>query len=436
MKNKSKEKKLHIKTSFTAGKITNYSGALPAYKFMKKLGLVELLGNLSLSLGQNAKYSTGKLLSLVILGIVSGLNRIAKIESFSRDPLIQEMLSIRDKIDEDTIANRFKKFGMKQTNELMEMTGKMSLKVRKKLGEQGGDILDLDSTVRTVYGNQEGTGKGYNPHKKGARSYHPLMGFLNSTRECLLSWLRPGDAYTSNNAPEFMKQIFSMLGTSISLLVRGDSGFFDNQLIKVIEARRHTAYIIKVKMKNLTKLLSGKDWEKIPFMAGWEMTEFYHKSPGWQKSRKFVALRRKTKETKEGRLFTHIEYDYFCYVTNINDSPLLIHKMYGDRGTCENWIEAVKNQMFAGSILTDNFWANEAFWMMSVIAYNVSLWMRVLTDEKSWQEEPNTFRSWFTQLAGKMVHSGRQVYLKMYEAYHYKERWRKIEDRVDNLQFA
>ena len=63
MKNKSKEKKLHIKTSFTAGKITNYSGALPAYKFMKKLGLVELLGNLSLSLGQNAKYSTGKLLS-------------------------------------------------------------------------------------------------------------------------------------------------------------------------------------------------------------------------------------------------------------------------------------------------------------------------------------------------------------------------------------
>ena len=171
-------------------------------------------------------------------------------------------------------------------------------------------------------------------------------------------------------------------------------------------------------------------------MSGWEMTEFYHKSAGWQKSRKFVALRRKTKETKEGRLFTHIEYDYFCYVTNINDSPLLIHKMYGDRGTCENWIEAVKNQMFAGSILTDNFWANEAFWMMSVIAYNVSLWMRVLTDEKSWQEEPNTFRSWFTQLAGKMVHSGRQVYLKMYEAYHYKERWRKIEDRVDNLQFA
>ena len=66
----------------------------------------------------------------------------------------------------------------------------------------------------------------------------------------------------------------------------------------------------------------------------------------------------------------------------------------------------------------------------------LSLWMRVLTDEKSWQEETNTFRSWFTQLAGKMVHSGRQVYLKMYEAYHYKERWRKIDGRIDNLQFA
>ncbi len=435
MKYKSNKKSCQIKTSFTAGTLTNYSGALVTFKFIEKLGLLQLFNNLSLPLGTNTSYDTGTILTAVILGIISGMNRIAKIEALTYDPLIQKLLSLNKKISEDTIANRFKKFGMKQTNELMDTVGIISQKVRKKI-KVSSDILDLDSTVQVVYGNQQGAEKGYNPHKKGAKSYHPLLGFLNSTRECILSYFRPGDTYTSNNAAEFVKHIFSILGPQISLLVRCDSGFFSGDLMQVIEARRHTAYIIKVKLRNLTALLTGKKWEKIPLMPGWEMTEFKYLASGWNKSRKFVALRRITNVISEGRLFKKTEYDYFCYVTNINDSPLLIHKMYGDRGTCENWIEAVKKQMFAGSLLTQEFWANEALWMMSVLAYNISLWMRILTDEKSWHEEPNTFRMWFVQLAGKIVSSGRQIKLKMYESYYYKERWRKIETGVNALHFS
>ena len=38
--------------------------------------------------------------------------------------------------------------------------------------------LDLDSTVLTVYGKQGGARVGYNPHKPGKRSYHPLVCFI------------------------------------------------------------------------------------------------------------------------------------------------------------------------------------------------------------------------------------------------------------------
>ena len=198
----------------------------------------------------------------------------------------------------------------------------------------------------------------------------------------------------------------------------------------------YTSYIIKVKMKNLGNLLYSQDWFDIPEMSDWEMTEFYYQCAGWKKERKFVAMRRIRTTGDYGMLFPSAEYDYFCYVTNIYDSPLLIHDKYGDRGTCENWIEAVKNQLFAGSLLTQDFWANEALWLASVMAYNISVWMRVLTDQKTWREEPMTFRGWFIQLAGKISKSGRVVYLKMYEAYHYKEKWRSIEKRVDELQFV
>ena len=91
--------------------------------------------------------------------------------------------------------------------------------------------------------------------------------------------------------------------------------------------------------------------------------------------------------------------------------------------------------MFAGQLLTNEFWANEALWQSSILAYNISVWMRILSDKKSHRQEPATFRAWFTQLAGKVSKSGRQVFLKMYKAYYYKERWRKIDFAVNNLSF-
>jgi hypothetical protein len=435
VKNKSKQKAVKIQTSFTAENLTNYSGIDVISKFMVKLVLPDLFKTISLTLGANTKYQTCNILSMIVVGLLSGMNRIVKMEKFSRDPLVRKLFGIKEKIDEDTLANRLKRFGMRQTEELLEIISIASNKVHTQLGTSS-DILDMDSTVRMTYGNQEGSTKGYNPKKHGANSYHPLMCFLNSTKECLLSWLRPGNAYTSNNAAEFMKQAFSYLPSTIqNLLVRCDSGFFDGNLLSVIESRPNTEYIIKVKLKNFMEILTGRDWETIPGDSSIQTTEFQYQAQVWNVDRKFVVIRKITSIETEGMLYEKRNYDYFCYVTNIYDSPLQIHSMYGDRGESENWIEAVKNQMFAGSLLTQKFWTNETLWLLSVIAYNVSVWMRKLSDNKTWQEEPMTFRMWFIQIAGKVIESGRRVWLKMSKSYYYKERWLSIEKMIDGLIF-
>ena len=74
--------------------------------------------------------------------------------------------------------------------------------------------MDVDSRVKTVYGRQEGSAKGYNPHKRGAPSYHPLLAFCTDTKEILQAWLRTGSAYTSNGIVAFMKQLLAQLPTS------------------------------------------------------------------------------------------------------------------------------------------------------------------------------------------------------------------------------
>ena len=43
-------------------------------------------------------------------------------------------------------------------------------------------------------------------------------------------------------------------------------------------------------------------------------------------------------------------YDYFCYVTTENLSPMDAHRKYMKRATCDKWIEEFKSQMRAGHI--------------------------------------------------------------------------------------
>ena len=429
-----------MRAEFSSGTLTNYSGILPIYQFMQKLNFFNLLEQkLDIPLHHNAKYTIGQIVSLVTIGMASGLNRISKLESFSRDKLVQHLLNLEGKIDEDTIGCRFKKFSQKYNNQFLDLISQFSKKVHKKL-KTDSDILDLDSTPEVVYGNQEGATKGFNHKKKTLKCYHPLLSFLNSTKECLSVWLRPGNAYTSNNAVEYLRDVFSKLPPSIKeLLVRADSGFFSDALISLIEGRSNTFYLIKVKLKNLNSLLESRtDWLPITGNPVTDCCSFNYKCDSWKKERLFVALRtvKEHRTVEAGWAFEHYVYDYVCYVTNLDHSPNTIDQLYKKRGESENWIENIKNQLFGGTINVDHFWANEAFWICSVLAYNISVWFRLLTDLCCWKQEHLTFREWFIKLAGKVVHSGRRWSLKMYKAYHYKEKWLQMSHYLSELEFG
>jgi len=346
---------------------------------------------------------------------------------------------LEGKVDEDTIGVRFKKFNQKYNNQFLALMSVLSKKVHKKL-QTDSDILDLDSTPQVVYGNQEGARKGFNHTKKTAKCYHPLLSFLNSTKECLSFWLRPGNCYSSNNVVAYLQDVLTKLPLGIKeLLIRADSGFFSDALISLIENFSNTFYLIKVKLKNLDSLLeSRRDWVPVAGHPLQEYCSFDYKCASWKKERRFVALRtvKEHRTIKNGWAFEHYIYDYVCYVTNLEDSPKTLDRLYKKRGESENWIENIKNQLFAGTVNVDNFWANETFRICSVLAYNITVWFRILLDKSCWRQEPSTFRDWFVKLAGKVVHSGRRWTLKMYKAYHYKEKWLRMSYCLSGLEFG
>jgi len=293
--------------------------------------------------------------------------------------------------------------------------------------------LDADSTVKSVCGNQEGAEKGFNTTKKGAKSYHPLLVFVSEMKLLYHTWFRSGSAYTANGVVEFLKEVHSSLPETIrKVFFRADSGFFSGELFDLLESFSWD-YLVKVKLKNLEKLLQSQNWTDAEDATDVAICEFSYRAKSWQRSRMLKAMR-SVKEYVEvsylGEKTMVPVYQYVCYASSYNLDAVALHELYKQRSTSETWIEQVKGHTMAGNTLTDDFWANDILWQLSVFAYNISVMMRQ-TKDKYKRQEHRSFIDWFIAVPAKITRSGHQIELKMYEHHFYKDAWEELDRLIE-----
>ena len=424
---KSKFQTKNIKFSFTGTKITKYAGLTPIMKYLQKIDLGNKLNELfPTSMYGSTKFTIVQILMSLVLGSLSGVNRISRLSNFTADPLVMHLLNLRKNINVDAFSDRLKRLGQAGAIKLQESLFKY---ITQWLitSDSGTLTIDADSSVCTVYGNQQGAAKGFNPHKKGAKSYHPIIAFASEIKLVINSWFRDGSAYTSNGICEFMKQTLAVLPKHIDkIFFRADSGFFNGALFDLLEELGHS-YLVKVKLKNLKKLLNLQNWKVIDEYT--TICEFDHQAKDWKKSRKLKAIRKVVEWTEVdvlGKIQLVPNYQYACYCSNEDEDAIGLHEKYKERSTSENWIEQVKNQLLAGKTLTNSFHANDILWQLNVLAYNLSVMMRYKV-RKFWSEEHNTFREWFIELPAKIITSGRQISMKIYHNYYFLDKWKEFE---------
>ena len=440
MKNTTKKTNDKIKiinSSFTGGNITKYSGINKVSKFLDRKNIITGLKQLFPTKRYNAtKFSKVQVLLSVVLASLSGINRIRKIANFTQDPLIKVNLRLKDAINENKISEVLKKLGEKGARILQNY-----LLLNKSKYLENSNLthitLDADSTVSTTYGNQEGAEKGFNTQKKGAKSYHPLLVFVSELKLLYHSWFRTGSAYTSNGIIDFLKEVKSSLPKTVtSIFFRADSGFFSGKLLDLLESFSWD-YLIKVKLKNLKQLLENQTWTTVKGQKGVSICEFDYTTKSWNgKVRKFKAIR----TVKEYVIRTYLGkeelipiYEYACYVSGYESlNGYELHEIYKQRSESETWIEQIKNQVFAGKTLTDNFWANDILWQLSCFAYNLSIMMRNKHQIVKKQEH-RTFKDWFILVPGRLVKSGRKIELKIYENYYCKSNWLEFENLLETV---
>lgn len=424
--------KVHL--SATASGLTSQAGLIPVVKFLDRIGFEDLVEQtVPHARGDNATYQLADVLLLTLVGLIGGATSIAKVCAIWSDGVLAKIAGWLQLPVETTISRLFKEVDTQQIAQFESLNhrlrGRLWRKAQRagvsKVGLKPTQWLDVDSTVDTVCGHQEGAAKGYNPKKKGALSYHPQLAFWSDSKEILQAWFRTGSAYTSNGIVDFVRQLLAHLPKRLRLIIRADSGYFVGALLDLLDAQGH-GYLIKVKLKNLSQLLTQQHWSAIVGQPGWEQCHFMHRCGDWAVARRFVAVRqiRPQADSLQLDLLETTEYDNFCYVTTEALTPWQTHKKYGERATCETWIEEAKGQMGMGHLRTASFLANAALFHCAVLAYNTLRWMALLSGNATLRQwEPETIRTYLIRVAGKLLTGNRQLTVKTPDRHLYPQAW-------------
>ena len=423
-----------VNMSATARGLTSQAGLLPVVKYLSRIGFEKIVRqDVPHKRGDNANYQLSDVILLTLVGMIGGATSIAKLCAVWSDGVLREISGWMQLPVETTISRLFKEVTERQINQLESVNHRLRGQIWRRANRSGASKIglnptqwiDIDSTVDSVCGTQAGAAKGYNPKSKGAHSYHPQLAFLAGSKEILQAWFRTGSAYTSNGVVEFVKQMLAHLPNRMRIIVRADSGYFTGALFDLLDEQGH-GYLIKVKLKNLAVILAKQQWVAIAGQSGWEQCAFEYRCTEWSVTRRFVAVRKALPKAQSCQLdlLETTTYDTFCYITTETLTPWQTHKKYGERATCETWIEEAKGQIGLGKIRTAEFLANAALFHCAVLAYNTLRWMALMSGSQTLQQwEPETIRTYLVRVAGKLLTGSRQLTVKTPNNHLYPQVW-------------
>ena len=295
--------------------------------------------------------------------------------------------------------------------------------------------LDFDSTAKTLYGHQEGVVKGYNPGKKGKKSYHPLICTEAHSQDCLGGELRHGNAYTADGVEEMLEQALAIIPPEQQRLrVRADAGFYNGNFIANL-SQNNIGFTIVAKMTQAIRCkLTGLRYSKVNALES--TAKFKYKPSAWKQPYQFIVLREKlTEERKEQlKLFTVDKYAYHAIVTNLPLTPYKLFNFYGDRTGIERIIRTLKEDYPYATAPTNNFTANALYAELSLLAYNIVIWFRRLCLPDSWQTFTiGTLRHRLLLIPGVFTRGNNRPVLKLPRNNPYQDVFKNAQKQIDKL---
>ncbi len=311
-------------------------------------------------------------LGTLLLSVLAGHTRYAHITTMRCDGVNPNLLGMNKIISEDSMRGALQKIAS-QPESVKWLSTHLNKCYAPLLSTPW--IMDIDTTVKVLYGKQEGAVIGYNPKKPGRPSHNYHTYFMANLRLILDVEIHAGnESSSSHTAPGLWNLIDNMDINDRPYFLRGDCGFGNDGIMTEAE-NRNLPYLFKLKQSKNVKLLISKamyssNWSDAG--QGWEGQESQLQLMGWEKYRRVIVLRRKilSKDViamdscKSKSALKQLEfqfgtiedkkyvYEYAVLVTSLTDGILTLAQHYRDRADCENVFDELKNQWGWGGFTT------------------------------------------------------------------------------------
>jgi hypothetical protein len=393
-----KNKPMEFDISYTSKEITPWGGMVFLKQMLQKIGFRELVEkNLDLpQSGSNRGYQTSTIIEGFITSIWCGANKFLHTEVTRHDVALSKIFDWKNTPGQDTYKRFFTKFNQAKNQKVSDYFYSWIFDNFKF----DNFTLDIDSSIMTRFGTQEGAKKGYNPNKKGRPSHHPLIAFISDVKLVANMWLRSGNTSSANNFLGFLEDTLSKLKNKTVSLIRLDSGFFQSDILDYLEVKT-LDYIVAARFSHPIQKLIANSNNWIVLDQGIEICEQYYQSNSWSKPRRIVIVRQKIKDRpqapgKQLSLFLEEEiyknYHYSAYVTSLKFASTEIWRLYRGRGDAENRIKELKYDFGFDSFNLKDFYATEAALTFAMIAYNLMALFRTFVLQEKTQVRLSTLR--------------------------------------------
>jgi hypothetical protein len=381
----------------------------------------------------------------ILLSVLCGHWRYAHINAVRGDVVNPALLGLKGTVSEDAVRAALKR--MDETRSLAWVQGQILQSIAPVLGLAW--ILDIDTTVKVLYGHQQGAQIGYNPHKPGRPSHVYHSYFVANLRISLGVEVRPGKEHA---AAQGLPGLWQMLGglprERWPAFARGDCGYGSEKIMLEFEERA-LPYLLKLrhtpKVKTLVREIMAQSARWRDAGAGWEAAEASIKLSGWSRERRVVLVREAPALAPVGAQARR-RRDPFALpgtqgagwdqggsapwsgriamlVTTLDEHAYpteAMPRLYRERGDAENGFDELKNQWGWNGYTTQKLAPSRIMANLIALFYNWwNLYVRFF--DEAHHREAITSRPALMQGVARQVQSGGQRTIKVSLLHEYRE---------------
>jgi len=389
--------------------------------FKQKIGFHEMLeSGISYTKRHNSRFGTVNVIDFMVDASVQGLSRFDHMEDLRHD---NAYLKLKGQAPSEKVCRDLLRDLPESAASEIRLINKRLLEKKAKSEGPRSVALNIDDTVCTVFGDQEGSGVGYNPTKHGRASFKEKVGILGLTNEVINLTLENGKHHTNYELEAFIRKCRILLPAEWTLKkVRIDSGGFDIDNLEYLDEQNLEFTIKCKKYKSLQLLIDSvnhKDhlypWTDID--ETFSVNECHYRLPNWKKCYRFVLIRKTAPPDDKKQQQMDVDAVKYCYqliVTNIETMTVTeIFHDYNQRCDIENKIDELKEGFAFDQNSQRNLKCNQLFLLIKMLAYNLHNWFKQAILPESWRSfEIKTVRRKFYHLAANICGHGRYRHLR------------------------